>query len=201
MRRRIDLDVSGLPEFAFGSRAVTWWGVMGFLLIEGTMLALCFVTYFYLRDRVYEWPPPPTPLPDLAVPTINLFVMLLSVVPMYMVDRAAKRLDVRAVKLWHVVCDLIGVVFIVIRAFEFKSLNVYWDTNAYGSIVWTIIVIHTFHLVSEVIETIVITLLLYLGHTEPKYLVDSTDNALYWYFIVGIWVPCYVLIYLAPRFL
>jgi hypothetical protein len=31
--------------------------------------------------------------------------------------------------------------------------------------------------------------------------VDATDNALYWYFIIGIWVPCYVLIFLAPRFL
>jgi heme/copper-type cytochrome/quinol oxidase subunit 3 len=200
-RRRADLDVSGLPHFAFGSRAVTWWAVWGFLAIEGTMLALCFVTYFYLRDRVYDWPPPPTMLPDVGVPTVNLFVILLSAVPMYLLSRAARRLDVRRVRFWHVVCDLFGIAFVTLRFFEFKALNVYWDTNAYGSILWTIIVIHTFHLVSEVIETIVVTVLLFLGHTEAKYLVDATDNALYWYFIVGIWVPCYVLIFLAPRFL
>lgn len=201
MRERVAIDVSRLQGFAFGHRAVTWWGVWGFLAIEGTMLALCFVTYFYLRDRVTDWPPPPTALPDLFVPTINLVIILLSAVPMYLLSKAARRLDVRAVIGWHVVCDVIGVAFIVIRFFEFKALNVYWDTNAYGSIVWTIIVIHTFHLLSEVVETIVITVLLYLGHTEPRYLVDATDNALYWYFIVGIWVPCYALLYLAPRFL
>jgi heme/copper-type cytochrome/quinol oxidase subunit 3 len=201
MRGRAAIDVSRLQEFAFGSRTLTWWGVMGFLAIETTMLVLCFVSYFYLRTRVTDWPPPPTQLPDLLVPTVNLAVLLASVIPMYLVDRAAKRLDKRWVLIWTIVCDLMGIAFIVIRAFEFGSLNVMWDTNAYGSIVWTIIVIHTFHLFSEVVETIVMTLIIVTGHTEPKYLVDSTDNALYWYFIVAIWIPCYVIIYLAPRFL
>jgi heme/copper-type cytochrome/quinol oxidase subunit 3 len=201
MNERVTINVSRLPDFAFGHRTVTWWAVWGFLAIEGTMLALCFVTYFYLRDRVFEWPPPPTELPDLLIPTINLVVICLSVVPMYLLSKAARRLDVRSVKTWHVVCDLIGIAFITLRFFEFKALNVYWDTNAYGSILWTIIVVHTFHLLAEVVETIVITVILYLGHTEPKYLVDATDNALYWYFIVGIWIPCFALIYLAPRFM
>jgi heme/copper-type cytochrome/quinol oxidase subunit 3 len=201
MREKVVIDASRLPGFAFGQRAVTWWGVWGFLAVEGTMLALCFVTYFYLRDRVTDWPPPPTELPNLVLPTINLFIIIFSALPMYLLSRAARRLDVRSVILWHVVCDVTGIVFVTIRFFEFKALNVSWDSNAYGSIVWTIIVIHTFHLVSEVIETIVVTVLLALGHTEPRYLVDATDNALYWYFIVGIWIPCYVLIYLAPRFL
>jgi heme/copper-type cytochrome/quinol oxidase subunit 3 len=201
MKERVVIDASRLPTFAFGSRAVTWWAVWGFLVIEATMLALCFVTYFYLRDRVTDWPPPPTPLPDLLIPTINLFVILASALPMYFLEKAAKRLDAPSVIFWHIVCDLVGIAFITLRFFEFKSLNVYWDSNAYGSIVWTIIVIHTFHLISEVVETIVVTVLLALGHTEPRYMVDATDNALYWYFIVGIWIPCYALIYLGPRFL
>jgi heme/copper-type cytochrome/quinol oxidase subunit 3 len=201
MKRRNAIDVSKLPRFAFGPRAITWWGVMGFLAIEGTMLVICFVSYFYLRTRVTDWPPPPTELPDLFIPTINLAVLLISVVPMYFVNRAAKRLDKRKVLIWTIVCIINGLAFVTLRAFEFTALNVKWDTNAYGSIVWTIIVIHTFHLVSEVIETIVMTIIIARGHDEPKYFVDSTDNALYWYFIVGIWIPCYVIIFLAPRFL
>ena len=198
-KRRADVDVSGLPEFAFGQRAITWWGVLGFLAIEGTMLVICFISYFYLRTRVAYWPPPPVNLPDLFIPTVNLAVLLLSVVPMYLVNRAAKRLETRELIFWTIVCVAFGLVFITLRAFEFTALNVSWDTNAYGSIVWTIIVIHTFHLVAEVIETIVMTIILLRGHTEPKYFVDSTDNALYWFFIVGIWVPCYLIIFIAPR--
>jgi len=200
-RRKAAIDVRKLPEFAFGNRGLMWWGVVGFLAIETTMLVICFVSYFYLRDRVVDWPPPPVALPDLLIPTINLFVLLLSVVPMYLTSRAAKRLDKRKTLLWLMVSILAGIAFVVIRGFEFTALNVSWDTNAYGSVVWTIIVIHTFHLVSEVVETIVITVIMALGHTEPKYFVDAVDNALYWYFIVAIWIPCYVIIFLAPRFL
>jgi len=174
---------------------------MGFLAIEGTMLVLCFASYFYLRTRVLEWPPGRIKAPDLFWSTINLGVLLLSIVPMYILSRAARRLDKRKLILWTIVCDIFGLAFVAIRAFEFGALNVDWYTNAYGSVIWTIIVIHTFHLVAEVAETIVMTLILLRGHTEPKYFVDSTDNALYWYFIVGIWIPCYVLIYLGPRFL
>ena len=108
MKRRAAIDVSKLPEFAFGQRAITWWGVMGFLAIESTMLVICFVSYFYLRTRVTDWPPPPTELPNLFIPTINLAVMLISIVPMYLVNRAAKRLEKRKVLIWTIVCDAIG---------------------------------------------------------------------------------------------
>ena len=200
-KRKAAIDVSRLPEFAFGERGLMWWGVVGFLSIEATMLIICFVSYFYLRDRVTDWPPPPVELPDLLIPTVNLAVMLSSIVTVHLVERAAKRLDRRKALIWMLVSDAIGISFLVLRGFEFTALNVSWDTNAYGSIVWTIIGIHTFHLISEVIESIVITLIIARGHTEPKYFVDLTDNALYWYFIVAIWIPCYVIIFLAPRFL
>jgi heme/copper-type cytochrome/quinol oxidase subunit 3 len=201
MKGRAAIDVSRLPGFAFGSRGLMWWGVVGFLAIETTMLVICFVSYFYLRTRVVDWPPPPTELPDTFVPTLNLFVLLLSIVPMHLLCRAAKRLETFKVLIWMIACDVVGIVFLIIRAFEFTALNVSWDTNAYGSIVWTIVVIHTFHLLTEVAETIVMTLIIALGHTEPKYFVDAVDNALYWYFIVAIWIPCYVIVFLAPRFL
>jgi len=33
-------DLSELPTHAFGTRSLTWWGVVGFMLIEGTGFAL-----------------------------------------------------------------------------------------------------------------------------------------------------------------
>jgi cytochrome c oxidase subunit 3 len=201
MKRRARIDVSGLPHFAFGARGLIWWGIWGFLAIETTMLAICLVSYYYLRDRAAEWPPPPTQLPDLGIPTATLAVLLLSVVPMRLLERAARRLDARATIRWTLVCIAFGVGFCALRAFEFYSLNVMFDSNAYGSVVWTIIGVHTFHLVAEVLETCVLAALLLSGHREPKFFVDSTDNALYWYFIVAIWIPCYATLYLAPRFL
>ncbi|HYC01018.1 MAG TPA: cytochrome c oxidase subunit 3 [Candidatus Limnocylindrales bacterium] len=199
MTSREQIDVSGLPRFTFGPRGMMWWGVTSFLAIESTMLGICLVSYYYLRDRSFEWPLAPTMLPDLLVPTIGMALLLLSVAPMRWTESVARKLDTKAVIRGHVLCVVLGILIIAVRALELTRLNVGWDTNAYGSIVWTIIGIHTYHLLAEVAETAVIGLLFARGHTDPKVFVDATDNALYWYFIVLVWVPCYVTLYLVPR--
>jgi cytochrome c oxidase subunit III len=197
---RADIDVSSLPAFAFGSRGIMWWGILGFLAIESTMLSIAILAYFYFRSGADIWPPPPVSAPTLDAGTVTLVLMLLSIVPMTYTERAAKRLDVRATILGHVACDVVGIAIVVSRAFEFPRMNVLWDANAYGSILWAILLHHSFHLFAEVLETIVITVMLMIQDTQPKHLVDATDNGLYWYFIVAVWVPCYVTIYLVPRF-
>jgi len=31
--------------------------------------------------------------------------------------------------------------------------------------------------------------------------VDVSENSIYWYFVVAMWVPLYAVIYIAPRFM
>src|SRR5215213_1769292 len=200
MKDRPALDVTFLPTMAFGSRGLVWWWTIGFIAIETTMLAICWISYFYLRGRADEWPPG-RKLPELLLPTVGLALILMSALPMYLVDRAAKRMDERGIRLWLLVCVAFGVAFITVRGFEFARLNVFWDTNAYGSVVWVIFGVHTFHLLSEVMETAVLAVLWFVGPIGEKQYVDTSDNALYWYFIVLIWVPSYFVLYLAPRVL
>ena len=38
------LDVSGLPDHAYGQRSILWWATLGFCLIEGTAFALALVS-------------------------------------------------------------------------------------------------------------------------------------------------------------
>ena len=200
MTLHADIDVQRLPQFVFGSRGIMWWGIVGFLAIETTMLSICILAYFYLRSGAAIWPPPPVSPPSLDAGTVTFALLLLSIVPMTYTERAAKRLDLRATIVGHLACDAVGIAILVTRSLEFYRMNVLWDANAYGSVLWSILVLHTVHLFAEVIETIVITVMFLSGDTLPKHIVDATDNGLYWYFIVAIWVPCYVTIYLVPRF-
>lgn len=89
MRR--SLDVSALPSIAFGARAPLWWGVVGLMAIEGTALAMIIAAYLYVRRNVVEWPPAGTSLPALGLATGEVVVLLLSLVPMIVVDRASRR--------------------------------------------------------------------------------------------------------------
>jgi heme/copper-type cytochrome/quinol oxidase subunit 3 len=98
------------------------------------------------------------------------------------------------------ICVALSIVFLVIRGFEFATLNVSWYTNAYGSVVWLLLGLHTTHLVTDTIDTAVLAVLLFTGPFEGKRFVDVSENALYWYFVVLSWLPIYVVIYWAPRF-
>ena len=44
-------DVADLPTHEFGPKSLTWWGIIGFLLIEGTFFALAFAAYFFLMGH------------------------------------------------------------------------------------------------------------------------------------------------------
>jgi cytochrome c oxidase subunit 3 len=192
------LDVSGLQTVAFGNRAISWWGLFGIIAIEGTMFALAIAAYLYLAGRAPHWPPNVLP-PALLFGTLNTVVLLASVWPNQIVKRAAEHKDVFKVQRWLLVSCAFGILFCIVRVYEFRALNVWWDDNAYGSVVWTLLGLHTAHLVTDLMDTIVLTVLMFTGPIEEKHLVDTTENSIYWDFVVLAWLPIYALIYFYPR--
>ncbi|MGD9762843.1 MAG: heme-copper oxidase subunit III [Candidatus Binatia bacterium] len=193
-----EIDAGALDTYGFGARGIVWWGVMAFIAIETVMLGLTAAAYGYLYLNAPEWPPGRL-LPAWHWPTINLALLLASLVPMVWTARTARRFEERGVAIGLLICCALGAASCLIRPLEFRALNTAWDRNAYSSVVWTLLGLHTTHLVAEVVETIVITIWFLRGARAPRTWVDVGDNALYWYFIVGAWVPVYGLIVWFPR--
>jgi cytochrome c oxidase subunit I+III len=176
-----------------------WWGTLGFMVIEGWTTALLIASYLYLRQNYDAWPPLRTPYPSLLIPTINLAVMLLSCVPAWLAARAAKRLDAAAARRWLVVMSVAVLPTIVLRWWELWALNTRWDTNAYGSAAWVIVGFHASLLALDIADTLGLTLFFYIRKMPVKSLSDTSDNSMYWYFTVGIWIPIYLIVYVGPR--
>jgi heme/copper-type cytochrome/quinol oxidase subunit 3 len=192
-------DLSLLPSFGFGSRSPTWWGTLGFMAIEGTGFALAIGSYLYLAYLAPEWPLSAAP-PNHWPGTIVLILLVASVVPNHILSHYAKRCAMGPVRIGLVVMCLFGLVPLVVRAFEFPALKVLWDTNAYGSMVWVLLGLHTTHLVTDFVDSVVLTVLMFTrhGHTGRRF-GDVEDNAFYWDFVVATWIPIYVVIYWVPR--
>jgi cytochrome c oxidase subunit III len=194
------VDATRLPSLAFGHQSLMWWGTVGVMAIEGMAFALAAMMYFYIWTRVDVWPPAVAP-PELRWGTLNVAILLASILPNLYTKRAAEKYDLRAVRIGMVVCLAFGATFIGVRALEFGTLNVSWDTNAYGSAVWLLLGLHTTHLVTDVLDTAVLAVLMFTGPLEASRFVDVSENALYWNFVVAAWVPLYAVIYFAPRLL
>lgn len=198
MKQRLVQDVSGLPTSGFGSASPIWWGTLAFIALEGTGFALAAGAYLYLRQVNPQWPiaaPPPNHWPG----TILLILLLVSMVPNALVDRAAKEQRLQPVQFWLVVMTLLGIIAVAIRAWEFTQLNVRWDDNAYGSITWFVLGLHATHLLTDLGDTVVLAVLMFTRHVTKRRFSDVSDNAFYWYFVVASWVILYALLYWVPR--
>ncbi len=192
------LDVADLPTYAFGHRAPMWWGTIGVAAIEGMVFVLAVATYFYLWSHAQRWPMSVLP-PDLAWGTLNTVILIASVVPNEYTRRVAKAHDLRGARIGLVWCIAFAAAFIAVRFLEFGALNVRWNTNAYGSAVWTLLGLHTTHLVTDFVDTVVLAVLMFAGPLEGRRFVDVEENAVYFNFVVAAWLPIYAVLYWSPR--
>ena len=198
MRQHAVTDVSELPTWGYGHRSPVWRGTLGFNGIETTGFALAIGAYLYLVHINPTWPLGNT-LPDHWPGTVMTIVLLASLFPNWLADRNAHRQDLRAVRRDLVIMTVIGLLTIAIRFYEFHSLAVNWDQNAYGSVTWVILGLHATHLITDVGDTVVLAVLMFTRHGKGKRFSDVSDNAFYWYFVVLAWLPLYVIVYWLPR--
>lgn len=191
-------DVSHLPTTTFGHRSLMWWGTLGFIVIEGSTLFICALSYIYLQRDSATWPPEHVLRPTLLVPTAQALLMLASNLPMVWVDRAARRVDLPTMRKGMVLVCLLAVGMCALRWLEFGALQVRWDSNAYGSVAWATLVSHATLLLLETAESIAFTALLFRSDLEDRDYSAASDNALYWYFMTLAWLPLYALVFLGP---
>lgn len=198
MKERRSLDVSDLPTWRFGSGMTMWWGTAGFMLLEGTGFALAAAVYLYLRSQNRDWPLEAGP-PGLLWSSLLTGLLVLSFVPNMITKRRAEALDLQGSRVWLIVMCAIGAAALGLRAMEFTTLNVRWDQNAYGSAVWLLLALHTTHLITDLGDTVVLTVLMFTRHAHGKRFVDVAENADYWNFVWLSWLPIYALLYWGAR--
>ncbi|XAZ25957.1 cytochrome c oxidase subunit 3 (plasmid) [Sinorhizobium sp. B11] len=199
MKEKVVLDLSHLPLHATGTASLTFWGTSAFMLIEGSGFALAIAVYLYLMANAPSWPLNAPP-PDLLPGTILTVLLLASLVPNLLVTRWAGQRDLRKVRIGLVIMSIFGIVPLVPRIFEFPAINIRWDDNAYGSILWVMLGLHTTHILTDLADTLVLTCLMFSRHGDNlRRYGDVEDNALYWNFVVATWLPLYGCIYWIPR--
>ena len=206
MSTRAVIDISELPHHHFDTYDPVWWGNNLLLAIETSMFAILTATYFYLRQNFALWPPPVAeltatlkPLPQLLWGTLNTILLVLSCIPMVLTDLSARRGDRFMSQVGLVTAVICGVLAVVLRGFEFSAVYFRWDSNAYGSAVWFLLGMHMMHLAIMTTEAVLLAVWIFTREYDMKHRVDIVTLAVYWYWVVGIWLLIYTVVYFTPR--
>jgi cytochrome c oxidase subunit III len=199
---RAVMNVRELPDACFGPRDIMWWGTLGFVVIEGWAIVVTIGVFIYLQQNVSEWPPAGTPLPSLGLPTIELAVMLASLPLVRWGNRVLRQYDLAKARLAFTALGIIGLALTALHvAVLLVSLNVKWDTNAYGSAQWLILTYHGTLVLVEAFEVAGLALAYWFAPVEDRHFSDGADAMFYWYFMTASFAVLYAICFFVPRWI
>jgi cytochrome c oxidase subunit I+III len=130
---------TGLPLFNVGTRSTNWWGAMSFIFIFGTIFAVLFYSYFYIRLFSDVWPQGNLPLPKINAWSIGVFALL--GFSLFLHQRTKKDFlggALRKSTLELLLATLVGGMFLIFQTVELLTLEFTSRTNAYGSLFYVL---------------------------------------------------------------
>jgi heme/copper-type cytochrome/quinol oxidase subunit 3 len=157
------------------------WGMLLFAATEGTLFGTLIATYFYLRFRSAQWPPPGIEPPSVALPLSLTGALVLTTVPLVLAVVTARRGRV------GVTWALIALAMIVQSGYLAWQIVLYSDDlakfspddSAYGSIYFTLLGAHHLHVAFGLLLDLWILVRLTAGLTTYR-LITVQAVALYW---------------------
>jgi heme/copper-type cytochrome/quinol oxidase subunit 3 len=189
-----------VPEAAAPTRGegrpTAWWGMVCLIMTESTLFAGLIGSYFFLRASSKVWPPPGIEEPKIMLALIFSFVLWGSSIPMLIAARGIKRGSERALRFGLMAAWIMGAAFVLYSLYDFHELRFGWRTNAYGSIFYTTVGLHTFHVFVGLVMSVVVQIKAWLGKFSKERHVTVQVYAMYWHFVDAVWLvvfPTFIL--------
>ena len=130
-----------------GSRANGWWGMLLLIATEATLFGVLIAAYFYIRFRSPHWPQGGIKAPGVAGVLVNNGVLLASLAPMFLAERAVFRGRQARLKLGLLATLLLMLAYFLLQLNSFFSSwkSFHPHDNTYASLVYTIVGAHWIH--------------------------------------------------------
>lgn len=196
-----EVDATPLTRLSRSRGAPIWWGIIGLILIELSVVSAFSVSYFYLQMMNNVWPPQGIEPPSVTIPTANLLILLTSCGTMYLAGRAIDRNKTKLFVFYTATSVVLACTVLWLRWHQFDNFTVAWNEHVYGSLLWTITGFHFLHVVSAAIGTAVIAGFGIVGFFTKERQLGVIVDTLYWNFVAVAWIPFYFVLYWAPRIL
>ncbi|GAC1364235.1 MAG: hypothetical protein NVSMB32_06580 [Actinomycetota bacterium] len=193
-----------LPRYANGPDAFGWWGMWGLIATEALLFATLIATYFFLRFRAgpTNWPPQGIAPPDLRLPLIMTAILWSSSLPVHLATKAIERGKVKALRVGLFAGWLLGAAFLLLQVVaEYPNTLklVRPQTNAYGSLFFTLTGFHGFHVFVGLCLSAWLQVRAGQGAFDQKRHLSVKNFAMYWHFVDAVWLAVLATCYFSPR--
>jgi cytochrome c oxidase subunit 3 len=181
-------------------------GTIVWLSSELMFFAALFAMYFTIRSvtgvtetGVDNWPPAPI---ELAVGYSLFFtvILVLSSVTCQMGVFAAEKGDVYGMRRWYVLTLLMGIVFVLGQANEYREQYAEGHNtlagNGYGSVFYLTTGFHGLHVIGGLFAFVFVLLRSMVGRFTPEKATSAIVTSYYWHFVDVVWIGLYATIYI-----
>jgi cytochrome c oxidase subunit III len=189
---RYDLPVGNVKTYAVG-----WWAILSGIITEAALFAYLLFGYFYFAIQPHGgmWP---AEMPHFKLALPNTIILLISSGAVWIGERGAHE-GTR----WKQTAGLgagfvLGVIFVVIQAFEWKSKSFSLNSGPYGSLFYTITGFHMAHVVLGLLMLFPLTVWSMFGYFGPRRSAPVSIGAVYWHFVDAVWLVVFLSLYVTP---
>jgi cytochrome c oxidase subunit I+III len=183
-------------------RPNAWWGMLLLVCTEATLFAVLLTSYFYLRSRsTGAWPPDGIEDPKLLLPLIMSALLVSSDIPMVIADRRIRRGDRTGLEIGAAITFVMGTGFLILQFVEYSDdiEKFHPQTDAYGSLFYTINAIHALHVLAGLLLIGWVFLRSREKEITRRNSIAVQVTSLYWHFVHVAWLVILFSLYVSPH--
>jgi cytochrome c oxidase subunit 3 len=175
-------------------------GVIVWLASELMFFAGLFGIYFTVRSQTDgEWPPAPTEL-DVTYALIFTIILVASSFTCQFGVFAAERGDVFALRRWYLLTLVMGTVFVLGQANEYRNLVINHETtmasSPYGTVFYLTTGFHGLHVIGGLIAFVLLIGKTKISKFTPSQATGAIVVSYYWHFVDVVWIGLFATIYI-----
>ena len=173
-------------------------GTIVWLSSELMFFAALFAMYFSIRAAAPEMWAEHTEVLNVPYATVFTVILVLSSVTCQLGVFAAEKGDVFALRRWFTLTFVMGLIFVLGQANEYKTLvheGVTLNGDGYGSMFYLTTGFHGLHVTGGLIAFIVYMIRTTMGRFTPAQATSAIVVSYYWHFVDIVWIGLFLMIY------
>ncbi len=162
---------------------------------EAAIFVILIVAYLFYIGKSLSGPTPAI----LHVPVLFTVCLLSSSLTIHAAVKALNRGNDRAFGFWLLVTIVLGAIFLVGTAFEWRHLihdeGLTIQTNLFGTTYYTLVGLHAFHVTVGLLALAAVSIFGFFGRVGKADAPRVDVLSLYWHFVDVVWVVVFTVVY------